>query len=341
MRAAVSDSQTRISATFAVSATQEYKQKNLRDFTKGTSRGLLQLNDYDIVLTPLGPKRFHLTLFVRDFKFLGATDARVGSVPRPIEDVGDTPSLLARLSQQWKRRDKAQSKGTPTSRSSPRVSGVNSPISGFATQRPQLQPEQHGFMSQIPSTQFLANNTNNHVVPAINGGNYISHLKPLAGNNGEGLHGQPGLGSDDELVRMLSKRNFDVPTTEQPGASDNRAINQSIQDRDYGDDTPHRTMQDREGIRRDDSNNQEPRTILESVALDPSAPWSSESMKDTAQIYDLHAPHDAAYADNFLGPRKRQRSQLLRTRDVRVPKEQADILAREDGKSSLCGVSSY
>ena len=85
VQAVLSDKTTRIGARISSSATREYEEKEKRAFTKGTAGGLIQITEFEIVATHLGPRSDRLTLLVNDFKLIGSNGSAVSSVPRPIE----------------------------------------------------------------------------------------------------------------------------------------------------------------------------------------------------------------------------------------------------------------
>lgn len=85
IQAVLSDKTTRIGARISSSATREYEEKEKRAFTKGTAGGLIQITEFEIVATHLGPRSDRLTLLVNGFKLIGSNGSAVSSVPRPIE----------------------------------------------------------------------------------------------------------------------------------------------------------------------------------------------------------------------------------------------------------------
>ncbi|KAL2038362.1 hypothetical protein N7G274_009011 [Stereocaulon virgatum] len=72
LQATVSDGITRINVKFSAAASQRYSQKTRRSLTDGTPGGLIQLLDFKITATHLGPRPSRLTLFVEDFKSIGS-----------------------------------------------------------------------------------------------------------------------------------------------------------------------------------------------------------------------------------------------------------------------------
>ena len=72
LQATVSDGITRINVKFSAAASQRYAQKTKKSLTNGTPGGLIQLLDFEILATHLGPRPGRLTLFVNDFKSIGS-----------------------------------------------------------------------------------------------------------------------------------------------------------------------------------------------------------------------------------------------------------------------------
>ena len=85
-----------MNACISASAAREYKSNTRRNLTT-TVGGLIQLLDFEIVATHLGPRPQRLTLLVKKFKSLGSDGSGEEGVPRPIESREDTKALLNQL----------------------------------------------------------------------------------------------------------------------------------------------------------------------------------------------------------------------------------------------------
>ena len=94
----LSDSVTRVNASITNQASQQYVKKNKKKLTDGTVGGLIQLEEFEIVATHLGPRDKRLTLYVKNFKTLGANGSNsFGAAPQAIESRDETKDLLNKL----------------------------------------------------------------------------------------------------------------------------------------------------------------------------------------------------------------------------------------------------
>ena len=80
-------------------ASQRYREKNKRSLTHGTPGGLIQLLDFEIVATPLGPRPERVTIDVNDFKSLGSNGSGNfgGATPYSVESRLEIKQLLQKL----------------------------------------------------------------------------------------------------------------------------------------------------------------------------------------------------------------------------------------------------
>ena len=80
-------------------ASQRYREKNKRSLTHGTPGGLIQLLDFDIVATHLGPRPERVTIDVNDFKSLGSNGSGNfgGATPYSVESRLEIKQLLQKL----------------------------------------------------------------------------------------------------------------------------------------------------------------------------------------------------------------------------------------------------
>ena len=139
----LSDSVTRVNASITNQASQQYVKKNKKKLTEGTVGGLIQLEEFEIVATHLGPRDKRLTLYVKNFKTLGANGSgSFGVAPQAIESRDVTKDLLNKLGHLRKQKPdtlfKQSAKTSPiTSQSSSRdieLENGQESQTGFATQ---------------------------------------------------------------------------------------------------------------------------------------------------------------------------------------------------------------
>lgn len=102
----------------------------------------------------MGPRSERISLYVLQFKVLGAEGSGFfGATPRPIETVGEIPDLLGKVALQRKRRDNAGSQGPSTRQSSPKSISVQSPNLDVSVQNDlQSQADASAFATQLPRT---------------------------------------------------------------------------------------------------------------------------------------------------------------------------------------------
>lgn len=82
----ISDSTARLKATMATSAVQKFFTESRKRVNKGILGGLIQILDFEVVATHLGPRDSRLTLLIKEFKSLGSEGSSIfGGIPRPIE----------------------------------------------------------------------------------------------------------------------------------------------------------------------------------------------------------------------------------------------------------------
>lgn len=98
LQVTLSDSVTRVNASITNQASQHYAKKNRRRLTENTVGGLIQLLEFEIVATHLGPRDKRLTLYVKDFVSLGSNGSgNFGVAPQAIESREGTKELLNQL----------------------------------------------------------------------------------------------------------------------------------------------------------------------------------------------------------------------------------------------------
>ena len=86
-----------MNATISKDAAQRYTEKTQKRLTDGTLGGLIQLLDFEIVATHIGTRANRITLFVTDFKPLGANGSGMYGVPQAVEDRSGIRELIEKL----------------------------------------------------------------------------------------------------------------------------------------------------------------------------------------------------------------------------------------------------
>lgn len=93
----ISDSATRLKAIMSTSAIQKFVVESKKRVNKGILGGLIQILDFEVVATHLGPRDSRITLLVKEFKSLGSEGSSTFNVPRPIEVNQEVQKLSERL----------------------------------------------------------------------------------------------------------------------------------------------------------------------------------------------------------------------------------------------------
>ena len=106
---------------------------------------LIQLHDFEIVATHLGPRDKRLTLYVKDFKSLDTGESgNVGVAPQAIESREGTKELLNKLADLRKHGMHVHSAGSAVE------SPMNSQLSTQPSEATNDQDSQAGFATQVP-----------------------------------------------------------------------------------------------------------------------------------------------------------------------------------------------
>ena len=140
----LSDSVIRVNASITNHASQQYARKNKKKLTEGTVGGLIQLEEFEIVATHLGPRDKRLTLYVKNFKTLGSNGSgSFGVAPQAIESRDETKELLNKLAHLRKQKTDTHFK------QSAKTSPVASQSSSHNIELENDQESQTGFATQI------------------------------------------------------------------------------------------------------------------------------------------------------------------------------------------------
>ena len=93
----LSDKYTSIPATIASGAVSAFKKQYRKGITERTQGSVIQLLQFEIVVTHLGEPAEQLTLLVQKFKHLGSDGSGIFGDPKPITENGSLRTLLAEL----------------------------------------------------------------------------------------------------------------------------------------------------------------------------------------------------------------------------------------------------
>lgn len=98
----VSDSMTDINASITDAAAQQFLTKFRRRITQGTLGGIIHLQNFDIMVTYLGPDQScRITLSIKTFEFLGSEASPVFGSPSAIQNSMAIRSLEQKLRALW------------------------------------------------------------------------------------------------------------------------------------------------------------------------------------------------------------------------------------------------
>ena len=189
----LSDSVVRVNASITNQASQKYAKQNRKKLTEGTVGGLIQLHEFEIVATHLGPRDKRLTLYVKDFKSIGANGSgNFGVAPQAIESREGTKELLKKLADLRKHSWEAHSEQSAT------VSPIQSQPSTQTSEAGNDQDTQVGFATQVPrshapivSKPKPSNPTVSVSFGPISTAKSVKSLGPPM----RGKHGDPSAGS--------------------------------------------------------------------------------------------------------------------------------------------------
>ena len=141
----LSDGVIRVNASITNQASHRYAKKNRKKVTDGTVGGLIQLQDFEIVATHLGPRDKRLTLYVKDFKELGSNGSGTfGVTPQAIESREETKKLLSKLAELRRHGLDAHSEQSVA------ASPIRSQPSTHVSDVENDQDSQIGFATQLP-----------------------------------------------------------------------------------------------------------------------------------------------------------------------------------------------
>lgn len=97
IQAWASDSMNRLLVTFDASAVRRYRYETRKRLTQDPLGGLIQIKDFEIVATHLGPRPYRLTILIKDFQSLGSVGSGGFGMPHQLEALPEVRKLLDRL----------------------------------------------------------------------------------------------------------------------------------------------------------------------------------------------------------------------------------------------------
>lgn len=97
VQAVLSDSYTRVRATFSSIAIQKFTDEKKRRITEETRGGVINIYDFELVATRHGPPHEHISLLITDFVYIGSGNSRTFGDPKPIEEDDRICKLLREL----------------------------------------------------------------------------------------------------------------------------------------------------------------------------------------------------------------------------------------------------
>ena len=97
IKAWVSDSITHLQVRFATSAAHRYGQETRKRLTQDSLGGILQITNFEILATHLGPRPSRLTILIKDFQSVGSDGSGGFGAPRALTDLPEVIKLLDRL----------------------------------------------------------------------------------------------------------------------------------------------------------------------------------------------------------------------------------------------------
>ncbi len=185
----LSDSVVRVNASITNQASQKYAKQNRRKLTEGTVGGLIQLHEFEIVATHLGPRDKRITLYVKDFKGIGANGSgNFGVAPQAIESREGTKELLKKLADLRKHGWDARSEQSAT------VSPIQSQPSTQTSEAGDDQDTQLGFATQVPRSHASIVRKSKPSHPSFGSISTARSVKSLAPPM-RGKHGDPSAGT--------------------------------------------------------------------------------------------------------------------------------------------------
>ena len=190
-------------------------------------------------------------------------------------------------------------------------------------------------MSQLPSTLHMSSLNNDEAAHTVDGGRQ-SFFKPkqLPPDPSGDVQDQRGPMDDEDLLRMLSRKQVDQRAAQQGTSTEGLFVDQyseSTSSKDVGEIPPVREVRDVGATRGGAEASDEAYTVpgylqFNSFTERPAEHILQERCRTPNPRISLED------GENYSGmkPRKHLRGKVLRARDVRIPKDQDILLARDD-----------
>ncbi|KAL8693892.1 MAG: hypothetical protein Q9218_001357 [Villophora microphyllina] len=291
----VSDSVTIMKAIIASGAATRHQEKTGKRVTEDTLGNIIQLQDAEIVATQLGPRSSMITLLIKQLKVLGSDRSGQFGSPRHFDSTPEYAQLLRKISEfrgSFHGPGSSQSTtGTPTR------TFASGPVSGSHTIKSEFHPDSQQLMSQVPGSYSANDTASRSNTSKLTG----LRLPKDASETSERHESKPHVNQSEALLEMMrSRQALSRAETKLKGPVQvSKAMDSEVR------------------------KVQQPRPSLRKGAVDVEQP-RGERPNDT---------HSSAKPQE-VSPRKPiQRpviSKKIKSRDVRIPKEQQEILDRND-----------
>ena len=291
--------------------------------THKTLGAVIQIQEYEIRATALGPRSDRLSLYVTKFKLLGANGSGTfGEVPRGIESEEAVGGLLRKLESQRQKQEQLGSADSSTRRSSLNSSHINSPV-----KEGKLLDEAHSLAeSSIFATQMgrIPSGLSTGLLPS--GKDLARHFD----NTPEDL----GPPNNADLIRGFQRRQPKQPSPKSSPTFDDR------------DRTSNKGITSTEDMPSQLERESSPAVI--SVPENPIQAngkrrqdahfFTSSSYARRSESASLDKGTTNSASVNGKGvpaivPAKRKRRERVSARDVKIHKDQENLLARPDCES--------
>ena len=297
---AISDSVIWMYAIISFAAAEEFKQRNRKRVTENTLGNLIQLCDADVVATHLGPRNKRIMMYIKAFKVVGCDNSPAIGIPRPIDCIPEIIKLQESLNV-FRRKEGSMSR--PGS------------MAGDSTQSSPLpQRQARGSLSDNSkeSQQLFSQ------VP-------LQSRSPTSPNEKKKL---VGLKLPPEALPKPSKPQIRTEALLAMIKARNPRKEQNVET-----EVPlHQLTPKEEDILVE-------KISARSEVSDPSATLESHPANFGASTFKMigdsqksNSPRDETPANSTgrNSSRTGSKRQKIRTRDIRIPKDQQDLLNRED-----------
>ena len=149
VEAIISDKATSIIARISSAASKKFKEKQRRRITENTKGGVIQIKEFEIVLTHLGPKPSRITLLITELNHLGSDGEGTFGSPRPIETQDGIQKFLDEL-RDFRSKQAGSLQGPAKKEESIARLSISSQGSDESLDEIEMGDTQSGFATQVP-----------------------------------------------------------------------------------------------------------------------------------------------------------------------------------------------